>query len=93
MCNVHSHEFCVSCGRYTIEQDFCYQHICCGCCYLTGIIYPVPSDNETYPVFIGFFIVDIADKRTISNILSSRSWDVVSTDKLDCVCGIFLCAL
>ena len=42
---VHGHELGVSCGDYTFEKERCYQHICCGRCYFTGIVDSISSNN------------------------------------------------
>ena len=78
--DVHGHELGVSCGDYTIEKDFFYQHICRGRCYLTGIVDLVSSNDETGSVLLSFFIAYIVDKGNISDILSPGAWYVLPSD-------------
>ena len=87
--DVHCHELGVSCGDYTIEEVFCYQHICRGSCYLIGIASLISTNDKTGSVIFRFFIAYIANKGNIGDILPSGDRDILLYDNFDCVGWIF----
>ena len=68
---------------------FFYQNVCCGCHYLTSIVYAVSANNKTRSLFLGFLVLHVAYKLFVRDVFLSVVWHVLLLDELDCVGWVF----